>query len=49
MVDLWLQADRMPGVTETMAFTNSYKHTECLGGMRLDSLLTDGHFLLIKL
>ena len=25
----------MPGVTEAMAFTDSYKNMECLGGMRL--------------
>ena len=24
----------MPGATEAMAFTDSYKHMECLGGMR---------------
>ena len=29
------RADRMPGVTEAMAFTDSYKHMECLGGMTL--------------
>ena len=31
------EADRMPGATEAMAFTDSYKHMECLGGMRLQS------------
>ena len=35
-----LQADRMPGATEAMAFTDSYKHMSCLGGMRLQSFLT---------
>ena len=25
----------MPGVTDAMAFTDSYKNMECLGGMRL--------------
>ena len=30
-----LQADRMPGAAEAMAFTDSYKHIECLSGMRL--------------
>ena len=34
-VDYWLQAYRMPGVTEAMAFTDSYKDMECLGRMRL--------------
>ena len=28
-----LSADRMSGVTEAVAFTDSYKHMECLGGM----------------
>ena len=36
---LFLQADRMPGLTEAMAFTDSYKHMACLGGMRLQSFL----------
>ena len=27
----------MPGMTEAIAFTDSYKHMECLGGMRLQS------------
>ena len=40
-----LQADRMPGMTETIMFTDSYKHMECLGGMRLQSFLTNGHFV----
>ena len=35
-----LQADRMPGATEPMVFTDSYKRMECLGGMRLQSVLT---------
>ena len=35
-----LQADRMPGLTEAMVFTDNYKHTECLGGMRLQFFLT---------
>ena len=35
-----LQADRMPWATEAMAFTDHYKHMECLGGMRLQSFLT---------
>ena len=34
-----LQADRVPRATEAMAFTDSYKHMECLGGMRLPSFL----------
>ena len=34
----------MPGPTEAMEFTDSYKHMECLGGMRLQSFLTNGHF-----
>ena len=38
-----LQADRMPGVT--MAFTDSYKHTECLCRIRLQSFQTNGHFV----
>ena len=25
----------MPGATEAMVFVDSYKHMECLGGMRL--------------
>ena len=25
----------MPGMTEAIAFTDSYKHMECLGGMRV--------------
>ena len=35
-----LQADTMPGATEAMAFTDSYKHMECLDGMRLHRFLT---------
>ena len=35
-----LQADNMPGETEVMVFTVSYKHMECLGGMMLQSCLT---------
>ena len=27
----------MPGTTEAIAFTDSYKHMECLCGMRLQS------------
>ena len=27
-----LQADRMPGVTEAIAFTDSYKHTHVMPG-----------------
>ena len=34
----------MPGMTEAIAFTDSYKHMECLGGMRLQSFLTNGYF-----
>ena len=34
-----LQEDRMPGETEAVAFTDSYKHMECLGGMMLQSIL----------
>ena len=30
----------MPGATEAMAFTDRYKHMECLGGMKLRSVLT---------
>ena len=37
---VFLQADRMPGATEAMVFTDSYKHMACLGGMRLQSFLT---------
>ena len=43
-VNQWLQADRMPGMTEAITFTDSYKHMECLGGMRLQSFLTNGYF-----
>ena len=35
-----LQAERMPGWTYATAFTDSYKHMECLGGMRLQFPLT---------
>ena len=28
-----------------MASTDSYKHMECLGGMRLQSFLSNGHFV----
>ena len=34
-----LQADRMSGATEAMAFTDSYKHMECLSSMRLQFFL----------
>ena len=40
-VNQWLQADRMPGMTEAITFTDSYKHVECLGGM---SFLTNEYF-----
>ena len=30
----------MSGATEAMAFTDSYKHMGCLGGMRIQSFLT---------
>ena len=33
----------MPGTTEAIAFPDSYKHMECLGGMRLQSFLTYGY------
>ena len=33
------------GATGTMAFTDCYKHMECLGGMGLQSFLTNGHFI----
>ena len=36
----------MPGTTEAIAFPDSYKHMECLGGMRLHSFLTNGYFCL---
>ena len=35
----------MPGETEAMAFTDSYNHMECLGGMRLQSFLINVHFV----
>ena len=35
----------MPLTTEVIAFTDSYKHMECLGGIRLQSFLTDGYFV----
>ena len=44
-VNQWLQADRIPGMTEAIAFTDSYKHKECLDGMRLQSFLTNGYFV----
>ena len=31
------QTDRMPEATEAVTFSDSYKHMECLGGMRLQS------------
>ena len=31
----------MPEVTEAMAFTVSYKHMECLGGMRSGDEVTE--------
>ena len=34
----------MPGMTEAIAFTDSYKHMECLGVMSLQSFLTNGYF-----
>ena len=43
-VNQWLLADRVPGMTEAIAFTDSYKHMECLGGMRLQSFLTNSYF-----
>ena len=45
MMQYMSEADRMPGVTEAMAFTDSYKHMECLRGMRLQSFLTNGNFV----
>ena len=44
-VNQWRQADRMPGMTEAIMFTDSYKHMECLDGMRLQSFLTNGYFV----
>ena len=44
-IDQWPQADRMPEATEAMAFTDCYKHMECLGGMRLQRFVTNGHFV----
>ena len=35
----------MPWTTEAIAFTDNYKHMECLGGMRLQSFLTNGYFV----
>ena len=35
----------MPGTTEAIAFTDSYKHMECLCGMILPSFLTKGILL----
>ena len=43
-VNQWLQADRMPGMTKAITFTDSYKHMECLGEMRLQSFLNNGYF-----
>ena len=37
------EADRMPGATEAISFTDYYKHMECLYGMRLRSFLTNSH------
>ena len=34
----------MPRTTEAIAFTDSYKHMECLGGMMLQSFLMDTLF-----
>ena len=39
----WQQTDRTPEATGAMAFTDCYKHMECLGGMRFQSFLTNGH------
>ena len=36
-IEYLAEADRMPEATEAMAFTDSYKHIECLDGMRLQS------------
>ena len=35
----------MPGATEAMAFIDSYKHMECLDGMKLQFFLTNGNFV----
>ena len=35
----------MPLTTEVIAFTDSYKHMECLDGIRLQSFVTDGYFI----
>ena len=35
----------MPGTAEAIAFTDSYKHMECLCGMILQSFLTNGYFV----
>ena len=43
-VNQWLQADRIPGMTEAIVFTDRYKHMEYLGGMRLQNFLTNGYF-----
>ena len=40
-----LQAYRMPGATEATVLTGSYKHMECLGGMRSQFFLTNCHFV----
>ena len=42
---MWVQADRMLLTTEAIAFSDSYKHMECLCGMRLQSFLTNGYFV----
>ena len=39
-----LQADRMPGEIEALAFTDSYKHVECLGGIEV-AVFTSSLFL----
>ena len=35
----------MPGTTDAMPFTDSYKHMEFLGGMRLQSFPNNGQFV----
>ena len=35
----------MPGAIGAKAFTDCYKHRECLGGIRLQTFLTNGHFI----
>ena len=44
-VEKWQQTDRMPMATGAMAFTDCCKQMECLGGMLLQSFLTNGHFI----